>query len=348
MKGNGSSNNQIKSKKRAILFIIAVLFIDLLFLYVSKYNRKNLSITEFNPDSIGNILNFIFFIIPFIGLVIIYFKNSIAEKKYTYILLVTAIFLTLPLILTVIIKEMRIIISIAYMWGYPVERIFIASLFAVYQSLEIFLGFYVWFVIFKVRINFITRSFIYTFVIIFLLVAVSFFYNNDGKNLDEIYNSGEKSDVAVILGAAVWSKSKPSPLFASRINKANNLYNAGIAKKLQVTGGNAPGELSEALVAYRSLIKLGVDSSDIWIEEKTATTSEQIAFIKDRLVKEKNLKNILIISDQFHLKRVIEICKFYNLEAEGVASDLQLSWANSIIYRFKDSIALLVFWLFAI
>lgn len=307
-----------------------------------------MSITEFNPYSTGNILNFAFFIIPLLGSLILLFKTNSTDKKYYYFLLVTDIFLTLPLIVSVILREMKITVTTAYLWGYPAEKIFTACLFSVHQFLLIMIGIFIWLVIFNVNRLLFLRSFLYSIVVLFFIISAAFIYDVEGVKIEEFQKSGKRSDVAVILGAAVWSKSKPSPLFASRIGKANNLYSAGITKKLQVTGGSAPGELSEALVAYNYLIKCGVTPDDIWLEDKTSSTSEQIAFIKERLVKEKKMKNILVVSDEFHLKRVTEICKFYNVEASGVASDLKLSWDKELIYRFRDSMALLIFWLFAI
>jgi uncharacterized SAM-binding protein YcdF (DUF218 family) len=348
MKKSIPQNNQVKSKRYLTFWTMIIICLDLFFLYISKYNRKNLSITEFNPDSFGNILNFFFFLIPMLGLIVLFFKTKSVDKKYYFALLSMSIIITLPLIVTVILKEMKISVSNSYLWDYSVEKIFTAILFIFYQYLLIMLGIFTWLLIFKAFNKAFIRSLLYSVLIIVLLIAVAFFYSNDGTNLKEYYKTGKHSDVAVILGAAVWSKTKPSPLFASRICKANNLYSAGITKKLQVTGGSAPGEQSEAKVAYNFLIKCGVDPQDIWMEDKSSSTSEQIAFIKERLVEEKKMKNILIVTDEFHIKRVKEICKFYNVKAEGIASDLKLSWGKSLVYKFRDSLALLLFWLFAI
>ena len=126
------------------------------------------------------------------------------------------------------------------------------------------------------------------------------------------------------------------------------MYESGKIKKIHVTGSNAPGEISEAEAARNYLIELGISKKDILFESVTSTTSEQIKFIKNELVKKQGMNKILIISDQFHLKRVLEMCRFFNVKAEGIESGYKLNWKKLLYYRLRDSIGLLLFWLFAI
>ena len=121
-------------------------------------------------------------------------------------------------------------------------------------------------------------------------------------------------DAGVILGAAVWSGDKPSPVFRERIKKGYELLKNGTVEFLVLTGGNAPNELTEAEVGKRELLKLGADPTRIVLEEHTSSTVEQILFIRDELTKQ-GWTSFVIISDQFHLKRALEICAFNNIKA---------------------------------
>lgn len=348
MSSKSNSSNIVKTQEKITLAIVFILFLDLFIIYISKYQRKNLSIMEFNPESIGNILNFISVLVPVIGLVVLMYRNKVDNRKY-YAFLVITLFLNVPLIFAVLFKHIKFPMPIEYLFGYPLERIYVGGFFLFFQLLLFYLGFLIWLLIFKLEKRIYFSSFIYTLVLVLVLSCWAFIYTNDDYDSGSTYfRNGKKADVAVILGAAVWSKTKASPIFASRIWKACNLYNAGTVKKIQVTGGNAPGELSEAEVAYRLLTKYGVEPQDIWLEKKTSSTSEQIEFIKENLVKRRNMHRIVIVSDHFHLKRVMENCRFFNVEADAIASDLKLSWEKSSYYRFRDSMALLVFWFFAL
>lgn len=320
---------------------------DLIFIYISKYSFKNIPLQEFNLKIIGNILNIIFFLIPAVGLLVLYFKSpNKADKSFIFITVLT-IFLNLPFAIYILSVFVKLPFLHKYFLGYPLEKTFSVILFSFHQFILFILTAYIWLLITGTKSLLFIKAFFFSVLITFSLILFSFLYTSFRDN-DFEYNSSNKSDVAVVLGAAVWSKDKASPIFAARINKANNLYNSGMVKKVQVTGGNAPGEISEAQVAYNYLVSYGVDPDDIMIETQTASTSEQVAFIRQNLIESKMMKKIIIVSDRFHLRRVEEICKFYNVQAEGIASDLQFNWYRTAYYNFRDSIALLFFWLFAL
>lgn len=154
-------------------------------------------------------------------------------------------------------------------------------------------------------------------------------------------------DAGVILGAAVWSGNKPSPVFRERIRKGYELLKNGTVEFLVLTGGNAPHELPEAEVAKRELLRLGADPTRIVLEEHTSSTAEQILFIRDELTKQ-GWRSFVIISDQFHLKRALEICAFNNIEANGISSESPLGPYNLAIYHLRESAALILYWLFGL
>ena len=154
-------------------------------------------------------------------------------------------------------------------------------------------------------------------------------------------------DAGVILGAAVWSGDKPSPVFRERIKRGYELLNEGVVEFLVLTGGNAPNELTEAEVGKRELLKLGVDNTRIALEEETSSTVEQVLFIRDELSKQK-WESFVIISDQFHLKRALEICAFNDIEAVGIASESPLGPTTLAIYHLRESAALTLYWMFGL
>jgi len=184
------------------------------------------------------------------------------------------------------------------------------------------------------------------FIAVGLLVFTILFINT--RPLPRNSSLTNKSNVAVVLGAAVWSDNKPSPSLAFRVDKAAELYKQGIVNKIQLTGGNAPGELSEAEVSFNHILKKGISEEVIWIEKNTTSTIEQIRFIKNNLITQKHINSVIIISDVYHLQRVREICRFYNVQANVAASNLNLKTDKIIFYQLRECIALLLFWLFGL
>lgn len=342
--------NRIESpKKKPFLIFQLILFFDLIFIYLHKYIFKNLSLSEFYFLRIGNLLNLLFFIIPSLGLLILNYKRNRIERSRYYFLVALLTAMNLPLIGYLITSRFKIKFPTEYVLQYPAEKVYIAILFITYGIISVIFSVYIWYSVFRSGSRSYLKIFGWSIIIVIVLIIFSFIYSSNFiKTTDFSSSNLKKADVAVVLGAAVWSKNKASPILESRINKASELYKENKVNKILVTGGKAPGEISEARVANNYLILSGVKASDIIIEENSSSTSEQIAYIKNKLVEENNFKNIIVVSDQVHLKRVIEICKFYNIRVKGVASDLKLSWGKSILYRLRDSIALLLFWLYAI
>ncbi|WP_446010029.1 YdcF family protein [Candidatus Electrothrix sp.] len=130
-------------------------------------------------------------------------------------------------------------------------------------------------------------------------------------------NRTPQSDVAIVLGAAVW-KNTPSPVFEERIKHAIALYRQGIVAKLLFTGGVGNGkQYAESEVARNYALKRGVNSSDILIETVSKTTLQNLLEAQ-RLLKSHALHSAILISDPLHMSR-----------AMVMAEDIGLSVASS-------------------
>jgi len=196
--------------------------------------------------------------------------------------------------------------------------------------------------------SFIRTSLIFLFLVLCVIVTPFLFALNKLDDSKYYNDAGAKADAGVILGAAVWSGNRPSPLLKERINKGYEVYNKGIVPKLVITGGASPNEMTEADVAKDLLLKYGVNPNDLIEENSSSSTIEQIQFVRDKLYNTKNWNKIILISDNFHLMRALEICKFNDINADSIASDIELSTEGSISYYMKESLGLIIFWMFGI
>ena len=141
----------------------------------------------------------------------------------------------------------------------------------------------------------------------------------------------QKADVGIVLGAGIW-KDEPSPVFRERINHSINLYKDGYIKKIIFTGGKADGKkFSESYVAKKYAESHGVNSKDIFIEEKSKITQENLKFAKEIMI-ENDLSKALLISDPLHMKRAILIAKDTNINA--FSSPTETSKYKSINKKF--------------
>jgi uncharacterized SAM-binding protein YcdF (DUF218 family) len=173
----------------------------------------------------------------------------------------------------------------------------------------------------------------------------SYYYKDDYRLLIENKKSIE---AGTVLGAAVWGGNRPSPVLRERINKGYELYSNGIIKKIILTGGGSPGEMTEAEVSKRELLKKGINERNIIIENKSNSTLEQITYLNSNYYRKNNWKETVIISDNFHLLRTKQICKFFGINAYMISSDTPLSTESNFNYCIKESFAVILFWLFGI
>jgi uncharacterized SAM-binding protein YcdF (DUF218 family) len=122
------------------------------------------------------------------------------------------------------------------------------------------------------------------------------------------------ADAAIVLGAAVWGN-QLSPVFRERVNHAINLYRSGRVRKLIFTGGQGnPGEQAESFAARQYARQSGVPAGDIFIEDRSHTTYENLLYAKS-VADDHGLKKVLIVSDPLHMKRAMVMAGEMGMEA---------------------------------
>lgn len=334
---------------KVLILLIVLVIIDYFSIIYLKYHLNNLSLSEFTFTTIGNAMLLSIGFISIASLLFLYFKQFGIYSQNISILLLTAFITLIPIALIVMISKGTITLKNGYIFNYPVKKVTLGVLFIINFGFKLFLC--IGTLLLNRKHGYISylKSLYFSSSALMLLLIISFAYSTKYSDiLQQDTLKHEKYDIGVILGAAVWKLDQPSPILKGRILKAYELYNNKIIKRIQVTGGKAPGELTEAETAYNYLRKLGIPKNNILVEVKTSTTTEQIKFIKSVLKEKFGFEKIIIISDQFHLKRVLEICKFFNVKAEGISSGSIFNFDKLLYYRVRESVALLLFWLFAI
>lgn len=339
----------MSKKSKAVISFLTIILLSahLLIFYFIKYKNQGLSLADFSIYNIGNILNLVFSLILIVGLIIFIFhkKSTVTVKSiiiYSSALSLLLFFCWLTLIITIPQSDI-------YYFDQPLNKIIVGGIFFLYLFVQINFISFIWLNLFTEKKLIFIRVLINSFIILIVLVLFAYFYMDiqTGRHTEN-WNVNNETNIAVVLGAAVWSDNKPSPTLVSRVDKAARLYKKGIVNKIQLTGSNAPGELSEAEVAYMYIITKDVDSANIWIETNTTSTTEQIKFIKQNLILPYSFDNIIVVSDEYHLTRVKEISRFYNVKLMVASSELKLSFDSMLYNKIRESVGLLIFWFFAL
>lgn len=111
------------------------------------------------------------------------------------------------------------------------------------------------------------------------------------------------ADAIVVLGAAQYN-GRPSPVLKARLDHALDLYRAGLAPTIVVTGGIGSGDrMSEATVGHRYLRSQNVPDSAIVVRPDGRTTWESMQSVREWM-HDREIRRMLLVSDPFHMARL--------------------------------------------
>lgn len=123
-------------------------------------------------------------------------------------------------------------------------------------------------------------------------------------------------DAIVVLGTAQYD-CRPAPVLAARLERALAAYRAGMAPVVVVTGGRREGDrCTEAEASRDFLVAHGVPRQVILMEDAGRTSWESLQGVA-RLLAERDLTRVLLVSDGFHLFRVKLMARDLGLQAFG-------------------------------
>ena len=111
------------------------------------------------------------------------------------------------------------------------------------------------------------------------------------------------ADAIVVFGTAQYN-GVPSPVLAARLDHAIELYDKDLAPVIVVTGGNQPGDqFTEATASANYLIQRGVPDEDV-LREVSGTSSWQSLAAAANFLEDREIKEVLLVSDPFHSLRI--------------------------------------------
>ena len=122
------------------------------------------------------------------------------------------------------------------------------------------------------------------------------------------------ADAIVVLGAAQYN-GRPSPVLKARLDHAAELFRAGLAPAVVVTGGMGTGDrMSEATVGHRYLRALAVPDSAIIVRPDGRTTDESMRSVAEWM-HDREFARAILVSDPFHMARLQIEARRADLEA---------------------------------
>ena len=127
----------------------------------------------------------------------------------------------------------------------------------------------------------------------------------------------ENVDCILVLGCKVQSDGTPSAMLEDRLRRSVELYHAGTAPKLLMSGDHGTMTYNEVQSMKQYAIDYNIASGNIFMDHAGFSTYESIYRARDIF----QAKKIVIVTQEYHLYRALYIANALGIEAYGVSAD---------------------------
>ena len=149
----------------------------------------------------------------------------------------------------------------------------------------------------------------------------------DAKDMD--------ADCIIVLGAGVRKDGSPTNMLEDRIIIGDRLYKDNAAGKILMSGDHGRENYDEVNTMKNYAINEGVPSEDIFMDHAGFETYDSMYRAKEIF----GAREVIIVTQKYHLYRALYIAKSLGLDAYGVSSDLRYYSKKMIYWQFREYIA---------
>ncbi len=125
------------------------------------------------------------------------------------------------------------------------------------------------------------------------------------------------ADCILVLGAGLLPDGSPSLMLGERIQTGVDLYEAGVAPKLLMSGDHSRSDHDEVNAMKDAAMARGVPSEDVFMDHAGFATYD--SFYRAGAIF--GVKKVVVVTQAYHLPRALWIARALGLEAVGVACD---------------------------
>ncbi len=191
-----------------------------------------------------------------------------------------------------------------------------------------------------------------------------------GGHLEQLYpytppDALPRAEAIVVLGGSTasnrpnWFEPYDRETTVTRVDTAAQLYHAGRAPVVVVSGAALDGVVSEAQIMAHSLRQQGVPAEAILEESESLTTYENAVYTS-RLLKEHDISQVLLVTSALHMPRAMGVFRKQQVNAVAAGSPPQIVVPEDPPFSFwlpsmqvltasrsvvKEYVGMLVYWL---
>lgn len=127
----------------------------------------------------------------------------------------------------------------------------------------------------------------------------------------------EGVDCILVLGCGVYADGSPTPMLYDRLARGVELYGAGWADVLLLSGDNRSADYNELATMDRVAQDLGAPAEAITLDYAGLSTYDSLYRAREIF----GVTSLVIVTQDYHLSRALYLAEALGLEAWGVAAE---------------------------
>lgn len=127
----------------------------------------------------------------------------------------------------------------------------------------------------------------------------------------------QKTDCIMILGCGVKKDGSPTGMLKDRLDEGIRLYQQGVSDRLLMSGDHGRKDYDEVNRMKEYALERGVPSEAVFMDHAGFSTYESMYRARDIF----QVKQIVVVTQKYHMYRALYVASAMGLEAYGVASD---------------------------
>ena len=170
----------------------------------------------------------------------------------------------------------------------------------------------------------IAKKFIRIMLILGILAIIAVFFINmyvTGTAEKRMYSKESvlprNADCIIVLGAGLKPDGTPNHMLRDRLDLAINLYEAGICKKLLLTGDHGTNGYDEVNAMKDYVLARGVKKENVYLDHAGFSTYDSMYRAKEVFWVEK----AIVVTQKYHLYRAVYIGNGLGIDIYGMNSD---------------------------
>jgi len=155
------------------------------------------------------------------------------------------------------------------------------------------------------------------------------------------HDGAREADAIIVLGAAQYD-GRPSPVLQERLDHALELYDAGLAPVIVLTGGKQDQDtFTEATAGYNYLRDQGVPDEALLKEVRGKSTWDSLRAAR-RFLLERGIDRIVLVTDDYHAYRAEATAEDIGFDAAVSPSDSLLSGTHQLRNLTRETAAVAI------